>query len=164
MESKNNTKIVVGIIVVVAVVLAGVFMFGSSDKEISPSVPVNEENISAETSSAGIVEGSLRPEIIKGTEENAPDTYAYTIAASKDGFSPNEIRVTQGVSVTLVLSATDGAYDIAFEYPEGARLEAEEGELSGALFFGVDEKGEFAFSCEKKCPEGKKISGTIIVE
>ncbi len=86
----------------------------------------------------------------------------YTVVATRSGYSPSQLVVTEGNIVRLQFRADGGAYDI-FIPAMNVYLSAEADE-EVLTSFRVPQSGTFTFGCRDFCPWGKEISGELVVK
>lgn len=85
----------------------------------------------------------------------------FNMTVGRNGYEPSIITVKQGNLVQIRLTALDGDYDFSMPY-KGLYQFVKEGETR-QISFGVKTSGTFAFECRDFCPDGKKITGELIV-
>jgi heme/copper-type cytochrome/quinol oxidase subunit 2 len=85
----------------------------------------------------------------------------FEMSVNADGFTPPVLVLTAGDRVQLDVSATAGRVDLGIP-GLGAYLEVPGGERR-SIGFDAAASGTYPFSCRAFCPNGKEISGTVIV-
>lgn len=149
------------ILLVVLIVAGGIFFsFGRDDQKASaPTV--------SEMNATPAMEQSATPPL-GGTGTVALTSPQHTeeiiIKASNWYFEPEEIRVSAGTRVKIILEGVSGTH--AFALPElGVKSEAVKPGETTTVEFNADKKGEFSFKCSVFCGEGHSgMLGKFIVE
>jgi|GEM_PF-5352416 heme/copper-type cytochrome/quinol oxidase subunit 2 len=85
----------------------------------------------------------------------------FEITATLDGFSPATIVVSSGDRIQLDVTAMGARIDIGIPRLS-TYLEVPEGETRSASF-DAGAPGEYPFACRGYCPNGKEISGMVVV-
>jgi len=119
--------------------------------EFISEVPKNIEETPAEIS-----------EEIKEGVGAGTGLHVFNVIASKNGYDPAVIVVTEGDTVRLQLTSQGKKFDLFSPYM-GFYLEADEG-ATEQLSFIVPVSGTFLFKCRNFCPNGKTIQGQLIVK
>lgn len=174
----NQWYLWVGGGIFVALVAIAIFLSSSAGGE--PIMPGGYAASSTLGGAGGSAEGGLiapyEPIVPQGTtisssKNEAPasanpelDTKIrfFDLSATKDGFSPAELVVNQGDSLSVDLTAVDGDYDLDVPYL-GAYFEAVKRGTTRRLPFDTSISGTFAFQCRDHCPVKGIISGRLIV-
>ncbi len=86
---------------------------------------------------------------------------SYEIQMTRSGFNPNSVTVKKGNLATIYITAMDGDYDVKIPYME-MWTTIKKGEKK-PLSFQINTSGTFIFECDKQCPAGGRIQGTLIV-
>lgn len=168
---KEIIVIVAALVLLLLLVLAGVYYRSWSQRRIpSPS----EETMTLPSESAKELErNKYTPQIPNGAVETKPVTEApaapgvaaklgtYDIQMSRDGFDPASVTVKKGNLATIYITAVDGNYDVRIPYME-MWITLKQGEKK-PISFQTTREGTFLFECDKQCPAGGKVQGTLIV-
>lgn len=117
----------------------------------SPEVPENIKETPAEIS-----------EEIKEGAGAGTKLGVFTITASKKGYEPSVLVVTEGDTVGLKFTSLNGRLDIYSPYI-GFYLSADEGG-EDQLGFIAPTSGTYLFECRDFCPSGKTIQGQLVVK
>lgn len=164
------TLVIVAVIVVVGIVVGvttrqkGVFIRG--DEKGRGVV----EEITAPTGEAVPVFTSEVPAGAEPTEPAisapaAPDRTEklniFNMAVSAAGYEPDSITVKKGDIMTIRLTAQGGTYDVQIPYT-GHYAKVSNGETK-EVSVGMNTAGTYTFLCRDFCPQGRTISGSIIV-
>ncbi|MDA0205887.1 MAG: cupredoxin domain-containing protein [Acidobacteria bacterium] len=95
--------------------------------------------------------------------QEKPEVREIAVTAKKYEFSPSEIRVRQGESVKLSITALDRKHGFKIEALEIDR-ELPKGEVVTIEFI-ADSAGTFPIACSKFCGFGhKRMKGQLVVE
>ncbi|HXF44137.1 MAG TPA: cupredoxin domain-containing protein [Candidatus Paceibacterota bacterium] len=114
----------------------------------SPQVPENmEPTVPAEQSAAA-----------PGAEEKLG---IFKMTVNSSGFDPSNITVNLGDIVQILITASGDDFDFSVPY-SGLYTKVNDGETK-QVTFGATSAGTFVFQCRDFCPQGKTISGSIIV-
>lgn len=170
MISRNQILVIIGAAVaVVAVIAAGIMtrkdggigstLFGpdaatstvGEPQIFSPDVPsgaqVSESKATAPASGNPSLDTKLR---------------AFDLRASASGFSPAEITVNRGDSLSIDFTPEDGDYDFSIPYL-GASFKAVKKGVTQRFPIDTSTPGTFAFQCMNSCPASGAIFGRLIV-
>ena len=173
MTKKEIISLVVAGVVVIGIIVLGVVgKLGGTEGSITTPGETTGETTGNETGE----EETYTPEIpqdavLTPPEHEAPATSNpaseakarfFTLAVSKNGFSPEVITVKRGDTVYIDFQASDGNYDLSIPYLGVNFPVVKQGETR-RIPFDVSVSGIFVFQCNTSCPLGKTISGSLIV-
>ena len=166
--TKINSLII--ILVVLAVLIGGIFLFNGSSDDTS------QVSDNSQSSGAGDA-GQISPPFIEdnqesgqesgqddtGTASDASETKEFNIVARQWNFNPDTITVNEGDTVVLNIESIDvthgfaiSAFGINERLSPGNNVRVE---------FVADRKGSFSFFCTVQCGSGHtRMRGTLIVE
>lgn len=86
----------------------------------------------------------------------------FDITATVDGFVPSTIVVSSGDRIELDVTAVDARFDIGIpKLSSYLDIPANE---TRSVSFDASAPGEYPFACRGYCPNGKEISGKLIVQ
>ncbi|MBI4033938.1 MAG: cupredoxin domain-containing protein [Candidatus Brennerbacteria bacterium] len=173
----NRKQLVVLVLVGVAVIVGIVIGVFSRKGGPPPSEPSGAP-IAGEETGEPEVQAPVVPEFSPETPKNAEPTKptaaespaapgaeekfgAFNMTVSSAGFNPNSITVRKGDAVQIRLTAVGGDYDFDMPY-KGLYVMVPEGETK-QITFGINTAGSYGFMCRDFCPQGRTISGTLIV-
>ncbi len=157
-----NIKIVGGVVVVL--LLVGVIWYFVSDSRqrvsqdlITPQPPV-DQIVDLDDSSDDVNENdSTETDHMSSTEKE------FTVDSFMYGYSPNEIVVNEGDTVTINLINSEGMHDwVVDEF--GATTEIIGAGEETSVTFVADKAGEFEFYCSVGSHRAQGMVGTLIVQ
>ncbi len=169
----SKKQIVIGLVLVV--VLALIVVLGVSQKKSGPQVSSRPGGPTPQQTAPQPAPG-YTPEVPKNAELTPPKLEApaspnpedpskmvfYDLKATKNGFEPSTITVREGDSLRFDFTAVDGDYDLEIPYLGVYFFVVPKG-VTRTLSTGTGPAGTYEFSCRDYCPEGKKITGKLIV-
>lgn len=144
---------VVAVLVIGAVVVLGMGARDTGDSESMMTQDSNPANDSGEM---------ITDETPLSDEELIPEN-AIEVEGGNFTFSPNEIRVKAGETVTIKLNATDLRHNFVID-ELNVRTEVIEAGSSGAITFTPTEPGKYEFYCGVGTHRANGMVGTLIVE
>jgi len=170
----KREMIIIGVaLALLAVLIAAGLYFRSRDAR---KVPISSEEGALrlpKESVEELAEKKYTAEIPTGTVETKPEKEApaapnvtaklgiYDLLMTRNGFSPSSVTVKKGNLATISITAVDADYDVKIPYME-MWTTIKKGEKKN-LSFQTNTSGTFVFECDKLCPVGGKVQGTLIV-
>lgn len=103
------------------------------------------------------------PEADKGMLEEAVSVKEFTVDAFNFGYSVNEIRVSEGDTVTITLTNSDGFHDWVVDEFDAATDKIPAGETTSVTFV-ADKAGTFEYYCSVGSHRAQGMVGTLVVE
>ena len=97
----------------------------------------------------------------KSSGSNVSNYKVFNVNVSASGYNPSEIVANKGDVVEINLTASGGSFDI-FSRSAGFYVSASDGKI-GKITFTPSDSGTYDFSCRDYCPNGKIISGKLII-
>jgi heme/copper-type cytochrome/quinol oxidase subunit 2 len=86
----------------------------------------------------------------------------YIITASRSGYNPDKITITENTIVTLKLKSEGGKFDLFI--PNLSNYVVADEEETNDISFRISETGTYRFECRDFCPSDGKIFGQLIVK
>ncbi|MDP3974124.1 MAG: cupredoxin domain-containing protein [Candidatus Daviesbacteria bacterium] len=150
-----NNKLLLGIVVIVAVAVAGI-LFINRGNQASPAddlvqPPTDETSKSVEEASQG------------GESLVDEEVHEFTISASPFKFDVPKITIKEGDTVSITFKNTQGTHDFVLDEfgVKTKRLAVGEEET---VEFMADQKGTFNFYCSVPGHRSSGMEGTLVVE
>ncbi len=157
MNQGTNPLLMIGIIVAVVVVGAGVFFM---NKNAAPTA--EEKSITAQVSptptSAVVDTKASDSGVITGNE-----VQTIAVEGGMFYFKPNEIRVKKGATVKIVFTNKEGMHDFTLDEFKVKTKQTKTGQ-SAEVTFTADKVGTFEFYCSVGNHRAQGMKGNLIVE
>lgn len=166
--------IIIAVAIGLLLALVGVGLYYRTwDNRRIPSPSEDDELTLPKESAKELAEKKYTAEVPKGAVETKPAKEApaapnvtaklgtYEIEMTRSGFSPASVTVKKGNLATIIITAIDADYDVKIPYME-MWVTIKKGEKKN-LSFQTNTPGTFIFECDKQCPAGGKVEGTLIV-
>ncbi|MEK7169261.1 MAG: cupredoxin domain-containing protein [Patescibacteria group bacterium] len=176
MTRKQATIIAVFGVVVLVGVAVGVLTKKNGGGPVSPGSQTGEAKIATSTPKSGEKTGFTNeipknaeltkpsqdiPITSKSSGSNVSNYKVFNVNVSASGYNPSEIVANKGDVVEINLTASGGSFDI-FSRSAGFYVSASDGKI-GKITFTPSDSGTYDFSCRDSCPNGKIISGKLII-
>lgn len=142
--------IIVGAVVIVAVIGAGMTMMGKNTS--------TEDNSPAMTT-------QISP-AVQGAEDTSPSDDAVTTITLEAGafyFKPDEIRIKKGEKVKIVMNSMDMMHDFVID-ELGVKLPVTKSGETNEVEFVAEKTGTFEYYCSVGQHRSRGQVGTLIVE
>jgi plastocyanin len=155
-NSKNTTLLITGGLLMVILIIGAVFIVSSRQNQ-NPSVAGTGEELTDLSNSevAGMADSA--------PEENVVQNINIEMEAGSFYYAPNEIRVKEGDTVTVVLTAKDMMHD--FNIDElGVKIPIVKAGETATAEFVASQKGEFEYYCSVGQHRANGQVGKLIVE
>jgi nitrite reductase (NO-forming) len=153
-------------IVILLLFIGGAWYYLSQPKAVDNSAALNntptEEVIPPITTEA--VEQATTTEANNSTSTASTTAVReFKINGFMFGYTPNEMRVTQGDTVKVVFTSTDGFHDWVVDEFNARTKQIQTGETSEVTFV-ADKAGTFEYYCSVGQHRAKGMVGTLIVD
>lgn len=164
------------ILIALGLIGAGYYLFTQQDATNMSDVTESEEEMMEDTASADADaaandateddESMLDADVSAETEVDVDadtTTHVIDLDGFNYGYSMDEIRVSEGDTVTINLTSTDGFHDWVVDEFDAATERIRDGETTSVTFV-ADTAGTYEFYCSVGNHRAEGMVGTLIVE
>ncbi|MFC1647244.1 cupredoxin domain-containing protein [Patescibacteria group bacterium] len=165
---KSNKNKVPMVIIVLALVVGGYFLYSNMNSQNSSKQNISEtgkmmENTLPEESTVKNQDVMVGKDEDTMMEDEGMEASIINVEGGSFYFKPNEIRVKKGEKVTIILSAVDGLHDFVIDEFNASTEKIRSGETS-EISFTPDKIGEYEFYCSVGDHRAQGMVGTLVVE
>lgn len=158
-------KFILSLFAIGAIALAGWYLLNSDTASIPEENEVFEDTESMDDNEANGVDTTDTDDATsEDTEdESSDDEVVFDVTGSNFEFDTEEIRVSEGDTVTINFTSTGGMHDWVVDEFDAATEIVNEGESTSVTFV-ADEAGSYEFYCSVGSHRDMGMVGELIVE
>lgn len=157
-QKGQSSMIIIGIIVLVAIVGAGLFFMNQKGATITEQPATTDTTTDTSTTSPT---GSMDSSMGEHSETTGTEK-VIEISGSNFKFAPSTITVNQGDTVKIVFKSTGGFHDFVIDEFDVETKQIGDGQ-SDEVTFVADKKGKFEFYCSVGNHRKMGMVGTLTV-
>tara|TARA_B100000686_G_C16341102_1_gene737961 strand:+ start:43 stop:552 length:510 start_codon:yes stop_codon:yes gene_type:complete len=167
----KTTKI---ILLLIVLLVAGVAIYAMTDRDPMDPVDTDQEMVDGENNAAGTqLEGTpiatstpdgqplVGGDAVAGDEN--PGEVSFDVIGGNFYYDMEEIRVSQGDTVTINFRSEDGYHDWVVDEFDAATAKVQTGETTSVTFV-ADQAGTFEYYCSVGSHRANGMVGNLIVE
>lgn len=154
-----NTKLLIALVIVLAVIGGGVYIIkkGSIISSPNPSMKNEEKSDSAEKNTS-----EENKESTAGSQEDETSDEQFTVEAANFSFSPKEIKVKKGDRVKINFKNNEGTHDWVLD-EFNAKIDPIGSGKEASVLFTADKVGTFEYYCSVGKHRQMGMVGSLIV-